>query len=158
MTKKKHVSRSHPEYVQVVKPVVNYFERILANEGWCVIAQREESEDGQILQGTDEFGIFLDARMQVDVLAFKWDTHGRIVTKAVEAKIAKSVNTATSASSPARSVDEALGQAASYQILFDQVYIATPNGDMKHRESTLSDLVRDCRREDNPTTRKKVRQ
>jgi len=117
------------EYTQLVKPVVDYFER-----QWNLPVIATRKQNGGRFHGSDEFGISMDNEdMRVDVLGFNWDVEGRIATKAVEAKLIPD--------SPARSVDHALGQAINYQVFFDEVYVAVESGGIgEHRESVLSDL------------------
>jgi len=117
------------EYIKLVKPVVDYFER-----QWNLPVIAIRKQNGGRFHGSDEFSISMDNEdMRVDVLGFNWDVEGGIATKAVEAKLIPD--------SPARSVDHALGQAINYQVLFDEVYVAVESGGIgRHRESVLSDL------------------
>jgi len=117
------------EYVWLVKPVIDCFER-----QWNLPVIAIRKQNGGDLHGSDEFGISMDNEdMRVDVLGFNWDAKGRVATKAVEAKLIPN--------SPARSIDHALGQAINYQVLFDEVYVAVESGGIgAHRESVLSDL------------------
>jgi hypothetical protein len=121
-------SRAQEENRRLVKPLVTFFDRI---KNLPVIAKRDDT--GPFLAGSDEFGIEIDGEnKRVDVLVFSWDSEGYLCTKAVEAKLA---------SSPSRSIEEALGQATDYQALFDEVYVATQEGNIgNHHLSLLSDL------------------
>ena len=116
------------EYLRVVQPVISYFEK----KGLPVIAKRD-TRNGDILRGKDEFGVSLEESefSRPDVLAFNWRSDPLITTEAVECKLANSSG---------KSVEGALGQAASYQILFDHVYVAVQSGEIGYRESILSEL------------------
>ena len=132
MARKSHNTSPAPkrnEYLQLVKPIVEFFEK----RNLPVIAKREKNT-GRILYGSDEFGVSPTRGeiMRVDVLAFQWNAHGRVVSKAVEAKLYQG--------SPAQSVGYALRQAASYQVLFNEVYVAVEKGKIGYYESMLSDL------------------
>jgi len=132
LARKSHNTSPAPkrnEYLQLVKPVVEFFEK----RNLPVIAKREKNT-GRILYGSDEFGVspIKGEIMRVDVLAFKWGADKRVVSKAVEAKLCRG--------SPAQSVGYALRQAVSYQVLFNEVYVAVEKGEIGYYESILSDL------------------
>jgi len=132
LARKSHNTSPAPkrnEYLQLVKPVVEFFEK----RNLPVIAKREKNT-GRILYGSDEFGVSPTKGeiMRVDAVAFEWGADGRVVSKAVEAKLYQG--------SPAQSVGYALRQAASYQVLFNEVYVAVEKGEIGYHESILSDL------------------
>lgn len=88
----------------------------------------------QNIKGTDEFGVKIEGRekwVTVDILGVRWRENGQVHSVAVECKLHGTAWESAGAS---------LNQVTDYQVFFDEVYVATQEGDLKHKESVLREL------------------
>ncbi|RLC70418.1 MAG: hypothetical protein DRI26_07180, partial [Chloroflexi bacterium] len=109
-------------------PVSEHF----LEQGFFVFSGAKDAKEKHQITGTSEFGVHLEGRDEtVDVLAVKWAENGEIHSVAVECKLQQTVRTSAGA---------ALQQATDYQLFFDEVYIATQQGQLGDKESVLRAL------------------